>query len=87
MPIHVSNKSQYLQANRTVELSDSAYCYFLNISEFLLAGNVAPYEYADIQIREMIINTRKMDFLRNFEDELYQDAIRKGEVLFFTNQK
>ena len=87
MPIYVSNKSHYLQSNRTVELNDSAYCYFLNISEYLLSGNIAPYEYADAQIQELMINNRKMDFLRSFEEELYQDAVRKGEVIFFTNQK
>lgn len=87
MPIYVSNKSHYLQTNRTVELNDSAFCYFLNIAEYLLPGNIAPYEYADAQIQELMINNRKMEFLRNFEEELYQDAIRKGEVIFFTNQK
>jgi hypothetical protein len=87
MPIYVSNKPHYLQTNRTVELKDSAFCYFLNISEYLLSGNIAPYEYANAQIQELTINNRKMDFLKTFEEELYQDAIRKGEVIFFTNQK
>ena len=87
IPIQVSNKSQYLRANQTVEVSDSSYCYLLHISEYLLSGNIAPYEYADAQIQELMINKRKMDFLKNFEEELYQDAIRKGEVMFVTNQK
>ena len=86
IPIRISNKAQFLRANRTVEVSDSAYCYFLTISEYLLTGNIAPYEYADTQIQEMMINKRKMDFLKTFEEELYQDAIRKGEVIFFSNQ-
>jgi hypothetical protein len=87
IPIQVSNKSQYLKDNQTVEVSDSIYYYLLNISEYLLAGNVAPYEYADVQIQEMMINKRKMDFLKTLEEELYQDAIRKGEVIFVSNQK
>ena len=87
IPIQVTNKAQYLKDNRTVEVSDSIHRYFLNISEFLLAGNVAPYEYAGKQILEMMINKRKMDFLKSFEEELYQDAIRKGEVIFVSNQK
>ena len=87
IPVQISNKSQYLRTNRTMEVSDSIYCYLLNISEYVLVGNIAPYEYADAQIQEMMINKRKMDFLKTFEEELYQDAIRKGEVIFFTNQK
>ncbi|MDR0796743.1 MAG: peptidyl-prolyl cis-trans isomerase [Tannerella sp.] len=87
IPIDVSDKSRYLQSNKTVETKDSTFCYFLNISEYQLPGNAAPYEYADAQILELIINKRKMDFQNTFEEELYQDAIRKGEVNFFTNQK
>ena len=87
IPVKVSNKSRYLSANQTVEVSDSSFCYLLNISEYLLAGNIAPYEYADFEIQEMIINQRKMDFLKTFEEQLYQDAILKGEVIFLTNQK
>ena len=86
MPIYVSNKTQYLRSNRTIELKDSVYCYFLNIAEYLLVGHVAPYDYAGAQIQEMMINKRKMDFLKNFEEELYQDAVRKGEVIFVVNQ-
>lgn len=87
MPVHISNKEQYLKSNRSVEISDSVYCYFLNISEYVLAGNVAPYEYADIQIQEMIINKRKVDFLKNFEEELYRDAVRNGDVVFSHESK
>lgn len=87
IPIQVPNKVQFLKTNRQVEVTDSVYCYFLNISEYLPVGDVAPFEYADTQIQEMMVNKRKMDFLKNFEEELYQDAIRKGEVIFVSNQK
>ena len=87
IPVQVPNKAKYLNENQSVEVSDSSYYYFLNISAYLLAGNVTPYEYADVQIQEMMINQRKMNFLKNFEEQLYQDAIRKGEVMFLTNQQ
>ena len=66
--------------------TDSSYCYFLNIAEHLLAGNVAPYEYAEPQIEEEMINKRKVEFLRNFEEELYRDAVRKGNVIFYNTK-
>jgi len=87
MPVNLSNKSHYLSTNNSMEVNDSLYCYFLNISEYLLPGNITPYEYADAQIQEMMINQRKMDFLYTFEEELYLDAVRKGEVILFSNQK
>jgi hypothetical protein len=82
IPIHISNTNNFLKNNKTLELSDSSYCYLLNIKEYIPIGNIAPYEYAESQIVEMLINQRKMEFLRSFEDELYQDAIKKGDVVF-----
>ncbi|MDR0843592.1 MAG: peptidyl-prolyl cis-trans isomerase [Tannerella sp.] len=87
IPVHIPDAKQYLKANRSIETTDSAYIYFLNISECLLAGNTSPYEYAEPQIREIMINKKKMDFIRGFEEELYRDAIRKGDVIFYTNQE
>jgi len=82
IPVHIADATQYLSSHSYIDVSDSAYCYLLNIDEYVLAGNVAPYEYAAPQIREQIISKRKVDFLKNFEEELYTEAVRKGEVIF-----
>ncbi|SEG08540.1 MULTISPECIES: hypothetical protein [Parabacteroides] len=83
IPVHVANSADYLKVNKFVEVSDSSYCYLLNIKEYLSVGSVAPYDYATPQITEMLINRRKVDFLKKFEDELYNDAIRGGDVKFY----
>jgi len=70
-----------------IETADSTYCYFLNISRYVTAGSIAPYDYARPEIEETMINQRKVDFLRNFEEELYRDAVRKGDVTFFYDTK
>ncbi|MDR1746255.1 MAG: peptidyl-prolyl cis-trans isomerase [Tannerella sp.] len=87
IPVRISDQEHYLKNNRVVETADSVYCYLLNISEYIPAGQTAPYEYVVPQIQEMIINKRKVDFLREFEEDLYRNAIRKGEVVYFTEQK
>ena len=84
IPVHVSNANDFLRANKFVEVSDSTYCYLLNIKEYLPAGSVAPYDYASAQIVEMLTNRRKVEFLKKFEEELYNDAVRSGDVKFYT---
>lgn len=81
IPIHISNTNNFLKNNKTLELSDSSYCYLLNIKEYIPIGSIAPYDYAEPQIIEMLINQRKMEFLRSFEDELYEDAIKRGDAV------
>ncbi|MEG1748131.1 MAG: peptidyl-prolyl cis-trans isomerase [Tannerellaceae bacterium] len=82
IPLHVAVPNDFLKANKTVEVADSSYCYLLNIKEYLPVGSVEPYEYADPQIMEMLINQRRVEFLRNFEEELYNDAVKGGDVKF-----
>ena len=84
IPVRVSNANVFLKANKFVEVSDSTYCYLLHIKEYLPVGSVAPYDYASAQIVEMLTNLRKVEFLKEFEEELYNDAIKSGDVKFYT---
>lgn len=82
IPMQLLNPSAYLKANKTLEVSDSSYCYLLNIRDYIPAGQVAPYDYVQPQIMDMLLAQRKQKFLRDFEEELYNDAIRDGKVRF-----
>jgi len=68
---------------KTIEKQDASFFYFLNITDFLLPGDNAPYEYAKTTIHEILINQRKIDFLKKTEDDLYQRAVNKGEIQFY----
>lgn len=84
IPLHVPNPKEFLKTHKFVETADSSYCYLLNIKEYIPEGSIAPYDFASPQIKEMLVNQRKVEFLRNFENDLYNDAIRKGDVKFYT---
>lgn len=82
IPIQVTNENEFLQTHSFVETADSSYCYLLNIEEYAAKGEIAPFEYASTQISDMLVNQRKIQFLKSFEEELYNDAIRGGNVVF-----
>lgn len=82
IPIKVTNETEFLRTHSFVETADSCYCYLLNIEEYVAKGKIAPFEYANTQISDMLVNQRKVQFLKNFEEELYNDAIRDGNVVF-----
>jgi len=82
MPYHISNPAQFLRVNNHLEVSDSAYLYFLNISDRLLVGNVAPFDYIQTQIHSMLLNKQKIDYLREFGERLYLDAVKNGSIKF-----
>lgn len=82
IPMQIANPKEYLRTHKFIELNDSSYCYLLNIKEYLPVGAIIPYDYVIPQIKEMLVNQQKVKFLRDFEEDLYNDAIRNGVVKF-----
>jgi len=82
LPQQLTNPALFLKNNKHLETSDSAYVYFLNITDYRTVGAQAPYDYVTEQIYNMLANKRKIDYLQQFKDELYRDAVRKRQVQF-----
>ena len=83
MPIAVSKQNEFLTNNRIVEVEDSLAFYFLRIHNFLPAGGTEPFELVKEKIRESLITQKRIEFLQQFEDNLYKNAVKKGDVTFF----
>ena len=83
LPANYNNEDAFIRNNKNIEYQDKNYYYFLNIVDYLLSGDNAPYEYARPTIREMLINQNKIEFLKKTENDLYQKALNKGQIIFF----
>ena len=86
IPVKITKEEDFLRTHSFIETADSSFCYLLNIKEYLLKGDIAPFDYANTQVVDMLVNQQKIQFLKNFEEELYNDAIRSGKVTFPTEQ-
>jgi len=84
IPQQLSNPTFFLKVNNHLETSDSTHVFFLNIAEKLLVGNNAPYDYVKAQIQSMLANKRKINYLRDFGESLYRDAMKNGTVKYVT---
>lgn len=83
IPYTINNEDTFLKDNKTLEVQDNGFWYFLNISEYLPAGADEPFDFAKTQIHKILINERKLDFIRSIENELYQKARDNSEIVFF----
>ncbi len=82
IPVKIGNENEFLKTNSFIETADSSFCYLLNIKEYIPKGKTAPFEYVNASIADILINKRKIEFLKKFEEELYNDAIEGGSVVF-----
>ncbi|MBP7152257.1 MAG: peptidyl-prolyl cis-trans isomerase [Paludibacteraceae bacterium] len=83
IPLQVSNSADFLSNNSFVELSDSTQRYFLKIQEHLNPGDVKPYELAKDEINNILIHKREAEFIKQFENDLYNNAVAKKKIIFY----
>lgn len=73
----------YLDRNRNIELKDSAFCYFLHVENFLPQGQQLPLEYAKGEIKEILINLKRVEFINRMKNDLYQDALENKDIIYY----
>lgn len=79
----IPNKVQFLQKNDFIETADDDYLYYLKIKEYRISDNTSPLEYVRDNIRNIIINKRKVELAQKLEDEVYKKALEKNEFEVF----
>ena len=80
-----SYTSRNLHKGKSIEFADDDYYYFLHVKKYLSKGSVSPLEMVSNQIHSIIINKRKIDFLKHVEMDLYQNALAKNYVQYEKN--
>ena len=69
-----------MKTHRKLEFNKNGYWYLLNITEYKAPGEVMPYDFAKTQIQEILANSNRLDFNRELEENLYNDAEKSGEI-------
>ncbi|MBJ59286.1 MAG: hypothetical protein CMP64_01685 [Flavobacteriales bacterium] len=77
-----SYTSRKLFNEKKIEFFDNDYFYFLYVKKYLNKGNEAPLEMVSSQIQSIIINKRKINFLKNVEMDLYKNALAKNHIKY-----
>jgi hypothetical protein len=74
------NKELFLQNNRFIEVSDSTSLYFVNIKGFQIKNSISPLAFEKENIKNIILNKRKLELINTMKDEIYKEAQRSGDV-------
>jgi hypothetical protein len=80
MPGTVQDPKQFLQRYKYLEAEDSRYFHFARIIDYKLPGEAAPLEFVKQEIRDVLLNKRKMDFLKKLEESIYNEAVIQNDV-------
>lgn len=83
IPLKIENMESFLERNKSIEVKDSAFFYFLNIDAYLKPGEAKPYEYAKKEIKDMLMNLKRVSFIRDVKNDLYNDAANRKKIIYY----
>lgn len=74
--INEDNFEDYLKKSQFFLVEDAFEVYLLFVNNYMLRNEVAPLVSIENTIRKIVFNKRKLDFIKQFDKEILQDAIR-----------
>jgi hypothetical protein len=82
--MEIPNKMQWLKANPYYETEDDNHLYFLKVDEYRISDNVSPLEFVTDEIKNIILNKRKVELAKKLEDEVYENALEHQDFEIIT---
>ena len=79
IPIKTFDKENYLRNTRYVEIEDSTDIYLLNIKDRKIRESISPLGFVMEDIRNLILNKRKLELINEMERSAYDDALKNND--------
>jgi hypothetical protein len=73
----IRNEESFLRGNNFYDTTDSLSIYMIAIKDYRLRSTPAPYEYVKDDIRRIIMNSRRFEFIQSLENRIYNDALKE----------
>lgn len=83
IPFAVQDAESYLDQHRQTEVKDEQFCYFLNVDDYLGAGQEKPLDFARTEIKEILMNLKQVDFMRKVKADLYKNASDRNRITYY----
>ena len=78
-PITPENEERYLNITNFLQLRDSLGLYLVAIKDKLNRNEYAPLEYVVPTVKQIILNKRKLELVKQLEKDITKDAIKNKQ--------
>lgn len=86
MPITSEALAGRLKRDNFIEISDTGAVYFLNVTTLLQKGEQKPQDMAADEIRALLANSMKANFVKEAKRDLLNQAMEAGDINFYDNK-
>lgn len=82
-PITEYQLGERLKKRETIEFKHDGSTYFVCADTIIHKGDRKPLEMVSAEIMDLLVNSKRVDFIKEKKEALYNDALIKGDVTVF----
>lgn len=86
VPLEKLSESSVLQNNNYIQISDKDFIYLVKVKTFMYKEDISPLELELENIRNIIINKRKVEMIDKMENEVYKNARDNNDIEIFKSE-
>lgn len=83
LPVQIDAPEAFLRNNSLKEMTDEDYYYLVSILDYKLTNDLAPLEFVENDIKNLILNQRKIKFLREVETNIFKEGERQKKFKIY----
>jgi hypothetical protein len=83
LPDDIENQENFLKRNTFYETSDSSSVFLISIRDYRLRSTLAPFEYVKNDIKRIIWNSRRLEFIQSLENGIYNEALKENSFKIY----
>jgi hypothetical protein len=83
LPQYIKDDDYFLQNTKGVVFEDENLRYYVFVKDFKINGSVSPLELEENKIRNVLLNKNKIEYLKQLEDELYQNGLALKKIKIY----
>jgi hypothetical protein len=83
IPLSIDDQEEFLNKNKYYEVKDSTTMYYVAISAYKSKESVSPLNFEVENIRTILLNKRKAELLKQMEEDLISDAVKRNKYEIF----
>ena len=79
----IENEILFFKKNKKKIFKDENYTYYIFINEYKTKGSFSPLSLEKARIKDILLNKKKVTYLKNLEDELYKNALANKKIKIY----
>ena len=83
LPKIIKEEDVFLKNIKGVYFEDNQFLHYIYIKDYKIKGSISPLAFEKEKIRNVLLNKNKIKYLKQLEDELYQNGIALKKIKIY----